>query len=133
VHRSLCEPQLAARLTESDIIGTYNPIVLKRVTESRRVEVCKMAIEALVRYHSLPISDSEIDAMAALYSFRPQASAKPVTTREGISARSFHWLDVTMANHYAGLIDKMRHGDIDIAPVCTASSALVAGNFRSLN
>jgi hypothetical protein len=129
----LCVPRSAARIIESDIIGTYNPMVLKHVAESRRMEVCKTAITEVVKYHSLAISDSEITAMAALYSFRPHASAKPVTTREGISARSFHWLDVTMANHYAGLIDKMKSGDIDIAPVCTASSALVAGNFRNLN
>jgi hypothetical protein len=129
----LCPPRSAARLVESDIIGTYNPVVLKHVAESRRMDVCKVAITALAKYHSLPISDSEITAMAALYSFRPHASTKPVTTREGISARSFHWLDVTMANHYAGLIDKMRSGNIDIAPASTASSALVAGNFRSLN
>jgi hypothetical protein len=128
----LCKPRSAATLIESDIIGTYSPVVLKHVSESRRMDVCKRAITEVVKYHSLPISDSEITAMATLYSFRPHASASPVTTRKGISARSFHWLDVTMANHYAGLIDKMKNGNIDIAPACTASSALVAGNFRAL-
>lgn len=129
----LCAPRQAARLNQRDILGTYNPVVLKQIPESRRVDVCKVAITEVVKYHSLPLSDTEIISLGALYSFKPEASPKPITTREGVASRKLHWLDVTMANHYAGLIDRIQDGNIDIAPAYTASSALVAGNFRALN
>lgn len=129
----LCQPHVVDKIAQQDIIGAYNPSVLKLVATNRRVEVCSLALEWLVKYYSLPVTNVEIKCLAALYSYKPEAHQKPITTREGITARKLHWLDVTMANHYAGLVDKLQDKDIDTAPTNTASSALVAGNFRSLH
>lgn len=129
----LCKPAMGAKLNQHDILGSYNPVILRHIHTPRRIAVCTRAIQEIINYHSLPISDIEVKCLACLYSFKPGASSKPVTTREGLSSRKLHWLDVTMGNHYANLIGRLKSGDIETTSIDTASSALVAGNFRDLH
>lgn len=128
----LCPPSSVKKVHHNNIIGSYNPIVLSYVQPDKRVDVCRFAITELVKYHSLKLTDTEVMSLAVMYSFKPDAHKSPITTRDGLTARKLHWLDVTMATHYSGLLERLRKGDIEISPAITSSSSLVTGNFRLL-
>ncbi len=129
----LCKPANARAIPPTNILGTYNPTVLGYIHPVRRMNVCTTAINELVAYYSLSLSESEVCALSVLFTYRPGLSKFPITTREGIASRSLHWVDVTMATHYSALTQRLENGDMPMLETLTASSCLASGNFRDLS
>ena len=125
----LCKPSKSTSLPKAYILGAYNPTVLSTIQPSRRLEVCRTAIESTTKYCSFPFSDTQIMCLAVLFSFRVECSKHPITTREGGKARDLRWTEVMMANHYSVLVEMLQTGNIPFAPIETVSSCLMAGNF----
>lgn len=125
----LCKPSSCTSLPKVYILGAYNPIVLSTLPESRRLEVCRLAVEAVVKYCSFPFSSTQIMCLAVLFSFRVEDSVYPITTREGCIARKLRWTEVMMANYYSLLEGMLDKGGIPFCPIETVSSCLMGGNF----
>ena len=125
----LCKPSLVSTLPQKYILGSYNPIVLSSVDETRRLEVCKSALDRLIRCYKFAVSERELLTMAILFSYWPEASSSSITTKDGIIARKLRWTESMMANHYTGLAERTRVNGIEPAPVETVSACLMAGNF----
>lgn len=83
----LCTPSTSTTLLKLYILGTYNPVVLSTILEKRRLEVCRLAREAITRYCSFAFSSTQIMCLAVLFSFELEVSKYHITTPEGSTVR----------------------------------------------
>ena len=98
------------------IIAAHSPHVLRKVSSSRRVEVCSNSIRMILNYYGISLTQTEISALAVLYSYMPEAHTLPITTRDGMHARRLQWVETTMARHYTGLASTVNSKNISSSP-----------------
>ncbi len=125
----LCKPNSLASIPRHYIIGSYNPIVLSFVEDKKRFDVCRLAISKVVQYYEFALSDTEIHCVAALFSYKPELSRQPITTRDGMKDRNLRWTEVVMANHYTELRNMVSSDPIPSTSIETVSARLMSGNF----
>lgn len=125
----LCKPAAIGNGYANSVIGTYNPSILSKVAFKKRYDVCFAGISMLVDYYSIMLSQIEIASLTVLFTYKPESSNEPITSRSGFEARKMQWIETTMATHYMGLVKRLTHGSIPISPVMTVSSCLMAANI----
>jgi hypothetical protein len=128
----LCQPDIITSAVRSYILSSYNPTVLSYVSTKRRFKVCRRGMEKVLLQSKVPASDVELDALAVIYTYQVEKTAKPITSREGISQRDLHWVETAMATSYSNLCNMVNKKDISPQPINTITSAIMARNFDLL-
>ena len=87
------------------VVGAYSPAVLtavKLVGGDVR-SVCRNGIQTVCNYYGIKLSPLEMESVTELFSYRPDAYPKPITTKDGAFRRNLRWMAVLFANHYGKL------------------------------
>jgi hypothetical protein len=131
----LCSPRFVTLPMGRMVKAAYNPIVLSNCPEKRRHRICKLGIELVFRQCRVPVSDAELDCLSVAYTYQLKIDdgSPPITSRDGISSRSLHWLDTMVATSYHQLQSMVAAEEILPIPVNTITSALASCNFDMIH
>lgn len=124
-----CDPESIRSLPKSYIKAAYSHKVLSLIDEPQRLDVCRLALDKVIRYYGFAISEVELECLSVLFSYKVELSNYPITTREGMNDRKLRWTEVMMSSNYGELRKMVESGPIECTPIETVSAMLMSGNF----
>lgn len=84
------------------VMGAYNSRVLA-LTGDRGLAVCRRGIQTICNYYNISLTSVEHHDISHVFSYKPESSKHPVTSRPGILARSLGWIETLEATDYTKL------------------------------
>lgn len=126
----LCEPSRFPLALRKHIVGGYNPVILTYVTNNGGsvYEVCKRGVTAICNYYGIRMSSVELNDVVHVFSYNVRESVHPITSREGLMARSLGWIETLLATDHSKL-PAMVGG---VGTPLTTTSAMFMSNFKDL-
>lgn len=126
----LCDPSKFPPALRQCIVGAYNPIMLAYVlNQNGNVhEVCKRGVTTVCNYYGIHMSPVELNDIAHVFSYDVRASVHPITSREGMLARSLGWIETLLATDHSKLPGLI--GSVGVP--LTTTSAMFMSNFEDL-
>lgn len=110
------------------VVGAYSPVVLARVKQGRRKEVCRLGVRVVFNYYGLRLEGDDIEDLVEAMCYGVSLSTLPVTTREGMFNRKLGWMETLMACDYTKLPSLAG----SFSGPHSATSATMCANFSKL-
>ncbi|KAJ4002535.1 hypothetical protein NW766_012860 [Fusarium irregulare] len=126
----LCKPKSIKLNMARYIKSAYSPEILSVIQKqglSVRA-VCENGIKVVCNYYGVRISALELHDVSVVFSYRPEASVHPITTREGMMSRELGWIETFEATDYTKL--PSLEGNFETPDTSTA--AMFMSNFSNL-
>lgn len=126
----LCKPEKLPIPLRRSIVGAYNPIVLRYVSNigGNVQAVCRRGITTVCNYYGVRMSEVELNDASYVFSYDVKASIHPITCREGMLMRSLGWVETMLATDHTKLKDLVGCS----SSALTTSSAMLMSNFEDL-
>lgn len=126
----LCNPSgIPTRYTAS-ITGAYNPVVLTIAQRCNNdiVSICARGIRTICNYYGIRMSELELKDASYVFSYKPELSVHPITSRQGMIARSLGWIETLEATDFLKL--PLLETNFEVPNTTTA--AMFMSNFSLL-
>lgn len=126
----LCDPSKFPPGLRRHIVGGYNPIVLTYVLNQNGnvYDVCKRGVMTICNYYGIYMSEVELSDITHVFSYDVKASVHPITSREGMLARSLGWIETLLATDHSKLPEMIGGRGVPL----TTTSAMFMSNFEDL-
>lgn len=111
------------------IAGAYSPLLLGYCKNPRAA--CVVGLTLIFNYFSITVDPQELSDMAWMFCYNSDASSSPITTSAGMQARKLGWVDTLMMHSY-GTLRLLGEEDMEHETPCTGTSAMLCGNYLSL-
>lgn len=132
VLQMLCKPKDVKSNVSKYITTAYNPEILTLASRQNSIAnlrgICENGIKLICNYYNIHISEIEMHDVSIVFSYRPDASIHPITTRDGMMSREIGWIETFEATDYTKL--PSLEGDFEIPDTSTA--AMFTSNFNNL-
>ncbi|KAI1906224.1 hypothetical protein LOZ61_006782 [Ophidiomyces ophidiicola] len=127
---TLCRPSEIPNLAFAYVTAAYNPVVLTGASRHNLDvrSICLRGLKVVCNYYGVNISDIELKDISFVFSYKPDASHDPVTTRNGMTERSLGWIETLLATDYTRI---QRMGENFEIPN-TTTAAMFMANFSNL-
>ena len=131
VVHALCKPKNVKSKVCRYVKSAYNPEILSAINKQRLDirGVCRNGITMICNYYGIRISELEIHDLSVLFSYMPDASRDPITTRSGMISRQLGWIETFEATDYTKL-PSLEETEFETADTSTA--AMFMSNFSNL-
>lgn len=127
---TLCKPSSIPQLAFSYVKAAYNPVVLANAAKHDLDirSICMRGLKVVCNYYSVRISDIELKDISFVFSYKPEASSDPITTRNGMVERDLGWIETLLATDYT----RLRGLGEDFEIPNTTTAAMFTANFSNL-
>jgi hypothetical protein len=126
----LCKQQSLTQQAASYVIGAYNPRVVSSVTDDKvKVQqICYMGLVVACNYYKLRLTTLELNDLSYVLSYKISLSTSPITTRQGILARSLPWIETIEGTD----VTKLQGLKADWQEPFSSTSSMFASNFSRM-